>query len=412
MPLWIGAVAIWALPALACGEAAYTVTDLGTFGGSVSSARAVNNAGQVIGWVLQTPPPSWNYLWDPEGGVTNLNGLLGARTGPADINDLGEIAYVAHLGVPEEQHAFLWDGVGASEDLGAFGPLRMNNTGMVVGTVDGETWRWHTVVWDREDGFRDIGALSSDAWSYPYDVNDLGEVVGESTTALAPTGHPFVQGEIDPEVQHHPFLWSETGGMQDLGTLGGDFARARGINNASHVVGVSYLGGASSAYRAFLWDDGSGMWDLGVLPGHESSDAWAINESGEIVGMSYAANGKGLAFLWDEQHGMRALRDLVPADVGWTAFLPIGINDLGQIVGNAEYDDPEEGWASHAVILTPVPEPATLAQILLVAWVLIGKRSGRRTEEAVRRRSGSGKEGHGSWGEAWEAQGPSKGDVT
>jgi len=379
MPLWIGAVAVCALAAMAGAEVAYTVTDLGTFGGSVSSPRAVNNAGQVIGWVLQTPPPSWFYVWDPQAGVTNFNALFGADTAPEDINDLGEIAYGAHLGVPEEKHAFLWDGVCASEYLGPFWPSGMNNAGMVVGKVDGETWRWHTVVWDREDGFRDIGALSSGGWSKPYDVNDLGEVVGESTTALAPTGHPFVQGEIDPEVQHHPFLWSETGGMQDLETLGGDFARARGINNASQVVGVSYLGGASGDYRAFLWDDVSGMRDLGVLPGSQSSEAFAINDTGQIVGRCEAPDGERIAFVWDDEHGMRALRDLVPPSVRWTSFYPIGINDLGQIVGNAEFGDPDEGWASHTMILTPVPEPPTLAQVLLVAWVLIGGQAqGRR----------------------------------
>jgi len=139
------------------------------------------------------------------------------------------------------------------------------------------------------------------------------------------------------------------------------------------------------------------MRDLGVLPGHECSDAWAINESGQIVVRSLAVNGEGLAFVWDDQHGMRALRDLVPANVGWTGFYPIGINDRGQIVGNAEFDDPDEGWVSHAMILTPVPEPASLAQVLLAGWVLIGKRSGRWREEALRRKSASG-----HWGQRIE----------
>jgi len=242
MALCIGAAAVCALAAMAGGEVAYTVTDLGTFGGWISTVRGMSNAGQVIGWVLPTPPPSWDYLWDPQAGVVDLSALFGADTGPADINDLGEIAYGAHLGVPEEYHAFLWDGVGAPEYLGPFWPSRMNNAGMVVGEVDGETWRWHTVVWDRENGFRNIGALSSDGGSDPYDVNDLGEVVGQSTTDLPPAwGLSLLDlhGEIDPEVQNHPFLWSETRGMQDLGTLGGDFAWARGINNASRVVGLS-----------------------------------------------------------------------------------------------------------------------------------------------------------------------------
>jgi len=51
--------------------------------------------------------------------------------------------------------------------------------------------------------------------------------------------------------------------ITDLGTLGGSYAYARGINNSGQVAGYSYLTGNSSAH-AFLYDGGV-MIDLNTL---------------------------------------------------------------------------------------------------------------------------------------------------
>src|SRR5687767_3227617 len=50
----------------------------------------------------------------------------------------------------------------------------------------------------------------------------------------------------------------------DLGTLGGSFSEARGINPRGQVVGLSTTAGGQT--RAFLWDRGT-MTDLGTLGG-------------------------------------------------------------------------------------------------------------------------------------------------
>jgi probable HAF family extracellular repeat protein len=81
-----------------------------------------------------------------------------------------------------------------------------------------------------------------------YDINDAGQVVGRAT---------------DRDGNFRAFLWTATGGMQDLGTLGGAMAEARAINEAGQVVGLSQL--ASGTWHAFLWTPGHGMEDLGSL---------------------------------------------------------------------------------------------------------------------------------------------------
>lgn len=68
----------------------------------------------------------------------------------------------------------------------------------------------------------------------------------------------------------------------DLGTLGGPWSYAAGLNNRGQVVGLAK--NEEWYYHAFLWYQGT-MTDLGTLGGNDSS-AQDINDSGQVVGFS------------------------------------------------------------------------------------------------------------------------------
>jgi probable HAF family extracellular repeat protein len=53
----------------------------------------------------------------------------------------------------------------------------------------------------------------------------------------------------------HAFLWEAGTGMQDLGTLGGAFSVAYGINARGQIVGQAST--AAGEMHAVLWEPGS-----------------------------------------------------------------------------------------------------------------------------------------------------------
>jgi probable HAF family extracellular repeat protein len=90
---------------------------------------------------------------------------------------------------------------------------------------------------------------------------------------------------------------SEEYSIADLGTLGGTFSEARGINSRGQVVGYSEtIAGQFSSIRAFLWEKGE-MIDLGSVSGGRSF-AFDINSRGQIVGSSLTDSGEFHAVIW------------------------------------------------------------------------------------------------------------------
>jgi probable HAF family extracellular repeat protein len=321
----------------------YRVTDIGVFAGRLSVGLDVNAHGQVVGSSTYNNDVLLAHAFFYDGVLHDLGTLGGPYSDAAAINDQGQIVGASTLPGNVITHAYLYDG--SMRDLGTLGgefseAYGINNAGRVVGWAANRAGIRHAFLHDGT--MKDLGTLGGQD-SQARDINDAGIVVGWSRTASGAT---------------RAFL--HDGVMRDLGTLGGS-SFAEGINAAGLIVGNSNLSNAQS--HAFIWDDGV-MQDLGTLGGPNSTGV-AINSWGDVVGQSSRAGGSPRAMLYTRSRGMVDLNDLIDPSLGWELIQALSINDFGQIAGHGRING-----QTHAFLLTPVPEPYSLA--LVAASLCIG----------------------------------------
>jgi len=168
--------------------------------------------------------------------------------------------------------------------------------------------------------------------SYATAVNNRGQVVGWAENGVHdPTCDPSFQ-----ILQFRAVIWGPNGTMRELPPLPGDStSAATAINDYGQVVGISgdcgIAVGGVSAQHAVLWENGVPI-DLGNIGGDAWNTPTAINNQRTIVGFANTAPGTARtfeAFIWSKAGGMRSLGKL-PGDLRSEA---LGINEQGQIVG-------------------------------------------------------------------------------
>ena len=300
----------------------YHVVDLGSLGGNYSVGLDINNSGQVTGYSDTALGYTHAFLYS--GGVMTDLGTLGGKVSfGRSINDSGQVVGDSLLSgdsitATDFSHAFLYSG-GVMADLGTLGGSR----------------------------------------SAAYGINATGQITGWSSVA----------GDVFPNWTTRAFLYS----VGVMNSLPSSFGAGRSINASGQVVGDG----------GFLWTPstpngtsgsttplGAGTVPFGINDSGQVTTVGgtAINASGQIVGGEHCCT----PFLYSDG-ATTNLNTLIDPSSGWVLETANSINDSGWITGKGTIEG-----AGHAFLLTPVPEPSSLALVGLAIAGLTGRSFNRR----------------------------------
>lgn len=336
-----------------------------------SGAMDISASGDVVGYAMSDPFTTLDtrvrlgaIVWR-QGSATELGVLPGAHANAQgiglDITSSGQVlGFSSHLPTPDEgaydaPHSVLWH-QGSIRDLSVAASTpttaelqfhRINDQGLAVGYHVASDGMGNGVAasWSESGGLTLLGSEFS--YGIARGVNNSGAIVGDDNGWAT--------------------LWQNGVATMLAGGLGGS---ANDISEGGLVVGTAR--DEQDLLRAALWDKDS-LTLLSQLTNEVSTlgGANAVNEQGQVVGFSQRI-GEGpdgmAAVLW--QGGVAIdLNTQVDTFDGWRLISANGINDAGQIIGEAIN---AEG-VRRAFLLTPasIPEASTWASMSL-GLVLMG----------------------------------------
>lgn len=358
-------VSIFAIPSLCfalispiaslAAPLSFQITDLG-----VGSAFGINDNGQVVGSFGGVSGP---VIWSRSGGVVPLTTSTGLNqfdiAGASAINNAGQISGTVRSSNFFQSAGAFWANPNSLVILPNTrqdnNTSAINNSGLIVGT--GSTSRYSSPTsWQNGVG-SDLPLLGYYPPTGPQgdanDVNDIGVIVGSSSNP--------------DSVDRHAVYW-ENGTVHDLGMLPGDqYSKAYAVNNKGEIVGVS---GGASGTQTFLWSALGGMTSIGNLHGLETLPT-AMNDSSWVVGNAFTGSNT-TPFLWRPGEAITDLNSF--AYLANSSFSSLtyatDINSLGEVVG---YGLGKDGL-QHAFLISPVPEVHTwlflLAGVIFMWWRL------------------------------------------
>ena len=344
-----------------------------------STARAAGIAAATMTALIVAPPlDAQDYPGQHPGHyhVVDLGTLGGSTSSGNTINDLGWVMGTSNEAGDTVQLAALWV-PGQQIPLGTLGgpsssvfwPVK-NNFGLISGTSENgvhdplnETFSCPVFnffsgnscvafAW-RNGRMTQLPGLGGNN-SIGGGNNDRGQIVGWAETSVRdPTC--VSGGGLVQVLQFEAVVWQINDGqwqVQQLPPYPGDpDAAATAINDAGQVVGISgtcdVAIGAYSAIHAVLWDNGHPI-DLRNLGGHGWNTPVAINNRGVVVGFANQSGDLASgslafvpeAFVWTQEGGMVGLGTLA----GDAISEATDVNLAGQVVGvsykDVNFDSP------------------------------------------------------------------------
>src|SRR5437762_7320013 len=297
--------------------------------------------------------------------VSTLASLGGTSSGGNSINDQNWVSGYSRM-ADRNRHATLWRN-GSLTDLGTLGGPNSsvtwnvkNTAGIIVGisqtatTPEPNAENWSSAAFystPNNVGYINLGFVWQQGQmrrlpnfpggnnGFATGANNLGQVVGWAEN-----------GVHDPTccctqvLQFRPAVWTlgSPDQIQDLPLIPGDSSgAATAINDNGQIVGISGICdqavGRHTAKHAVLWENGTVTDIYPNAPAPWWNTPTAINQRGDVVGFAgdpaFVEGDVLHAFMWTREDGIRQLKPLphrTPPHVDSEAY---GINEARQVVG-------------------------------------------------------------------------------
>ncbi|MCW7540519.1 PEP-CTERM sorting domain-containing protein [Aquabacterium sp. A7-Y] len=349
----------------------YKVIDLGELSGA-----GLNNAGQVVGVRDVAGEGRRGFVWDATRGFQEISTGAGRDTVASAISGKGLVvgySYGTVAGSDSRETPFVWSQSGGMRqiDLPAsalYGKaVGVNNNGTVLlqlGFSDVKGIANSTYTWTEQGGLKPVlqGTPGSQGYT-PIAINDGGSIAGYNSDSVPPGA----------------FVHQADGTKVELGTPGGRWSGPAGINSQGWVVGTGAIAEQREVCtpvgcemediaHAFIWNKERGLIDLDAGNAAATSYGEGINNLGQVVGLTV---GKG-AFLWE--NGEKTFINGLLLDDRFELQTARAINDQGLILAFST--------DGHTLLLSPAPEPETVALFLAGIAVLGWQARRRRPAEA------------------------------
>jgi hypothetical protein len=248
------------------------VHNIGSLGGTYTWIYGLNKHGVVVGESDDAEEHSntLGFAWTVRGGTRGLPGLTVASA--RAINDANQIVGLSSApGI--SARAVRWNTDGTVTPLGPV-PLSLsqayavNECGIATGFADVTGGAIHATVWDRAGTVTDLGTLGGSA-AFGMFVNNCTAVAGVADSAAGD--------------RTLGFYWSRNTGMVPINVEGGGARLVADLNNKGEVVGDTTVGERTMAYH---WSLRRGVVPL-PIGAAEGSDVFDINNNSEMVGRIY-----------------------------------------------------------------------------------------------------------------------------
>lgn len=268
----------------------------------------INNSGNIAAKLSQEYGNGSYSIIIENSNLVTINSVL-----LWDINNSGQTVQLSSGTLAGEIQTHLRNSDGSLWDCSntngffTFG-VAVNDLGQVTGaTGDLDRENFTGFVWDSVSGKRYLSSLPGDMGALGIDINKQGEVVGYSATSMPPYGFP-------EDWDWNLVFWDSSGNIHDLGCKLYQLGIPVSLNDLTQIVGSFKL-----------------------------PDDFDFNP-----------------YFWEEESGFIEAQYLLEAESQWTITGLCQINNQEQILATASIDG-----QNHAVILDPVPEPATIGLMLL-----------------------------------------------